>query len=52
VDIRTPIRIFFPVSLRLELRDYYPVNAANYGTSVRQQGQHDLVPAGGFVIHF
>jgi hypothetical protein len=51
VDIRTPIRIFFPVSLRLELRDYYAVNAANYGTSLRQQGQHDLVLAGGFVIH-
>ena len=52
VDIRTPIRNFFPISLRLELRDYYTVNAANYGTSLRQQGQHDLVPAGGFVIHF
>lgn len=52
VDIRTPIRIFFPISLRLELRDYYALNAANYDTSLRQQGQHDLVPAGGFVIHF
>jgi hypothetical protein len=28
-DIRTPIRIFFPISLRLEPRDYYAVNAAN-----------------------
>ena len=52
VDIRTPLRIVFPISLRAELRDYYAIDAANYGTSLRQQGQHDLIPAGGFVIHF
>jgi len=53
VDIRTPIHILFPISLRAELRDYYAVNAATYGgASLRQQGQHDVVPAGGLVIHF
>ncbi len=52
VDIRTPIHILLPISLRAELRDYYAVNAANYGASLRQQGQHDIIPAGGFVIHF
>ena len=52
VDIRTPLHLLFPISLRAELRDYYAVDAANYGTSLRQQGQHDIVPAGGFVIHF
>jgi hypothetical protein len=52
VDIRTPLQLLFPISLRAELRDYYAVDAANYGASLRQQGQHDIVPAGGFVIHF
>jgi hypothetical protein len=52
VDIRTPLHILFPISLRAELRDYYAVDAPNYGTSLRQQGQHDIVPAGGFVVHF
>lgn len=52
VDIRTPLHLLFPISLRAELRDYYAVDAANYGASLRQQGQHDIVPAGGFVIHF
>jgi hypothetical protein len=52
VDIRTPLHLLFPISLRAELRDYYAVGAPNYGTSLRQQGQHDIVPAGGFVIHF
>ena len=52
VDIRTPLKLVFPITLRAELRDYYAVDAANYGTALRQQGQHDIVPAGGFVIHF
>ena len=52
VDIRTPIHLVFPITLRAELRDYYAVDAANYGASLRQQGQHDIVPTGGFVIHF
>jgi hypothetical protein len=52
LDIRTPIQILFPISLRVELRDYYAVDAANYGAPLRQQGQHDIIPAGGFVIHF
>jgi hypothetical protein len=52
VDVQTPLHLLFPISLRAELRDYYAVDAANYGTSLRQQGQHDIVPAGGFVIHF
>jgi hypothetical protein len=52
VDIRTPLHPLFPISLRAELRDYYAVDAANYGASLRQQGQHDIIPAGGFVIHF
>jgi hypothetical protein len=52
VDIRTPLHLLFPISLRAELRDYYAVDGPNYGASLRQQGQHNLVPAGGFVIHF
>jgi hypothetical protein len=52
VDIRIPVHLLFPISLRAELRDYYAVDAPNYGTSLRQQGQHNIVPAGGFVIHF
>jgi hypothetical protein len=52
VDIRTPLHLLFPISLRAELRDYYAVNGPNYGASLRQQGQHNLVPAAGFVIHF
>jgi hypothetical protein len=52
VDIRTPFHLLVPVSLRVELRDNYAINAAHYGAPLRQQGQHDIVPAAGFVVHF
>jgi hypothetical protein len=52
VDIRTPLQLIFPISLRAELRDYYAVNGPNYGAALRQEGQHNLVAAGGFVVHF
>jgi heat shock protein HspQ len=51
VDIRTPLYILFQISLRVELRDYYAVNAAKYGLSRREQVQHNIVPARGIVIH-
>jgi hypothetical protein len=41
VDIRTPLYILFQISLRVESRDYYAVNAAKYGLSRRQQGQQN-----------
>ncbi|WP_263368616.1 hypothetical protein [Edaphobacter bradus] len=30
VDFRTPIRIVFPISLRIEVRDYYTLNVPNF----------------------
>lgn len=52
VDIRTPVKILFPLSLRGEVRDFYTLDAANYGTPLRNDGQHNVVVAGGFVVHF
>jgi hypothetical protein len=33
-------------------RALYALNAANYGPLFANRGQHDRVPAGGFVIRF
>lgn len=52
VDIRTPVRILLPLSLRGEVRDFYALDPANYGTPLRDSGQHNVVVAGGFVVHF
>lgn len=52
VDVRTPIKVFFPISLRGEVRDYYAVSSPSYGTPVQGGGQHNVVVAGGFVVSF
>lgn len=51
-DVRTPVRILFPISLRGEFRDFYAVNGPNYGPVLSSGGQHNITAAGGFVIHF
>lgn len=52
VDIRTPIKILFPIGLRAEVRDYYTTMAPNYGVPVRDNSQHNVVIAGGLVLRF
>lgn len=52
VDIRTPIRILFPIGLRAEVRDYYTLSAPSFGVPIHDNGQHNVVAAGGIVIRF
>ena len=52
VDVRTPIKILFPISLRGEVRDYYSVSNPTFGTAVQGGGQHNVVVSGGMVLSF
>jgi hypothetical protein len=52
VDVRMPIKVWFPISLRGEVRDYYAVNSPGFGTSVQGGGQNNVVVSGGMVPHF
>jgi len=52
VDLPTPLKLLFPVSLRGEVRDYYTVETPSFGVPVQRTGQHNVVVAGGLVIHF
>ena len=52
VDVHTPVKILLPVSLRAEVRDYYTASSPSFGVPVRDDGQHNVVAAAGFVIHF
>jgi hypothetical protein len=52
VDLRTPLKVLFPVSIRGEVRDYYTVETPSFGVSVQRTGQHNVVVAGGLVILF
>ena len=52
VDVRTPIRVWFPISLRAEVRDYCAATNPGFGTAVRGSGQNNVVVSGGMVLHF
>jgi hypothetical protein len=52
VDVRTPIKLLLPISLRGEVRDYYSVSNPTFGTSVQGGGQHNVVASGGMVLFF
>jgi hypothetical protein len=51
VDIRTPLNILFPISLRLEVRDVYS-GKPTYNALTGGSFQHNVVFSGGFVVHF
>jgi len=51
VDIRTPLNILFPISLRLEVRDVYS-GKPTYNAITGGSFQHNVVFSGGFVVHF
>ena len=51
VDIRTPIKVLFPIGLRAEVRDLYTAKP-NYNISTGGGFQHNVVLSGGVVLHF
>ena len=51
VDIRTPIRVLFPIGVRLEVRDLY-TSKPNYHVDTGGGFQHNLVFSGGLVLRF
>ena len=52
IDVRTALKLPFPLSLRGEVRDYYTLETPNFGLPVRRSGQHNVVLSGGFVVRF
>ena len=51
VDLRTPIKVEFPIGLRLEIRDLY-TSKPTYNVSTGSAFQHNVVFSGGLVLHF
>ena len=52
IDVRTPLKLLFPISLRGEIRDYYTLEKPGFGVPVQRAGQHNVVLSGGFGVHF
>ncbi|MBI2681764.1 MAG: hypothetical protein HYX26_00840 [Acidobacteriales bacterium] len=51
VDIKTPLKILFPITLRGEVRDFYTLDSLNFNTG-RGTGQHNVFVGGGIVLKF
>lgn len=51
LDLRTPVKILFPIGLRVEVRDFYS-GKPNYGANASDGYQHNVVFSGGFTLHF
>jgi hypothetical protein len=51
VDIRTPIKVLFPIGLRAEVRDFY-TGKLSYNVDTGGGLQHNLVFSGGFTLSF
>ncbi len=50
VDVRTPLRVLLPITLRGEVRDFY--SGQPRLNAVRGTGQHTVVFGGGLVLEF
>jgi opacity protein-like surface antigen len=51
-DVQTGLKIFFPISLRGEIRDFYTLDTLDFNTPVTNNSQHNVVVGGGFFWRF
>ena len=52
IDVRTRLKLLFPIGCRGEFRDFYTLGKPSFGVPVQRSGQHNLVVSGGLVVHF
>jgi hypothetical protein len=52
IDVRTRLKLLFPIGLRGEFRDFYTLGNPSFGVPVQRSEQHNLVISGGLVVHF
>jgi hypothetical protein len=52
IDVRTQLKLLFPIGFRGEIRDFYTLGNPSFGVPVQRSEQHNLVVSGGLVVHF
>ena len=52
IDVRTRLKLLFPIGLRGEVRDFYTLETPSFGVPAQRTLQHNVVVSGGFVVHF
>jgi hypothetical protein len=50
-DVKTPVKIIFPINLRFEVRDFYTLDSLNFNTG-RGTDQHNVNVAGGLLLRW
>jgi hypothetical protein len=51
MDVRTRVKLLFPIGFRGEFRDFYTLGKPCFGVPVQRSEQHNLVVSGGLVVH-
>jgi hypothetical protein len=52
IDVRTQLKLLFPIGFRGEFRDFYTLGNPSFGIPVQRSEQINLVVSGGLVVHF
>jgi opacity protein-like surface antigen len=52
VDYKTSLKVFFPISLRGEIRDFYTLDTLNFNNAITNNRQHNVAIGGGFFWRF
>jgi hypothetical protein len=52
IDVRTRLKLLFPIGFRGEFQDFYTLERPSFGVPVQRSEQHNLVVSGGLVVHF
>ena len=51
IDVRTRLKLLFPIGFRGEVRDFYTLNTPSFGVPIQRTQQHNVV-SGGLVVHY
>jgi len=52
IDVRTGLRVWKPIGLRGEVRDFYSFDTLNFATPIREARQHNVIVSGGLIVRF
>jgi hypothetical protein len=52
VDVRTGIKVWKPIGLRVEVRDFYSFDTLDFTTPIRENRQNNVIVSGGFIVRF
>jgi hypothetical protein len=52
IDVRTRLKLLFPIGLSGEVRDYYTLKTPRFGVPIQRREQRNVVVSAGLVVHF